>query len=140
MMRHHIGMSLRIDVMRIQKSVQSFFVVAGLMVAGLCMVASPALANDPPPPPKKGGKETAAPAPQPGLTGAKLLRCDPGFYPNGNNCKPARPGTYVAGGATFPSLCPAGTTSEAKARTVGECFPVGGAPAKPEPEKPKSGH
>ena len=124
--------------MRIKKSAHPLVLVAGLMIAGLCMAASPALANDPPP--KKGGKETATPAPQPGLTGAKLLRCDPGFYPNGNNCKPARPGTYVAGGATFPSLCPAGTTSEAKARTVGECFPVGGAPAKPEPEKPKSGH
>lgn len=124
--------------MRIKKSVHPLVLVAGLMGAGLSMAATPALANDPPP--KKGAKETAAPAPQPGLTGAKLLRCDPGFYPNGNNCKPARPGTYVAGGATFPSLCPSGTTSEAKARTVGECFPIGGAPAKPEPEKPKSGH
>jgi hypothetical protein len=109
------------------------------VLAILTALSSPALANDPPPPPKKGGKEEKV-APVPGLTGAKLLRCDPGFYPSGNNCKPARPGTYVAGGATYPSMCPNGTTSEAKARSVGECFPIGGAPAKPEPEKPKSGH
>ena len=31
---------------------------------------------------------------------------------------------YVPGGATFPVLCPKGTTSEAKSRSVGECVPV----------------
>jgi len=71
-------------------------------------------------PKKKDEKE----GPVPGLTGAKLLRCEPGFYPSGNACKPARPGTYVPGGATFPVLCPKGTTSEAKSRSVGECVSV----------------
>ena len=120
--------------MRIILTLRSF-----VLVAGLTLACAPAFASATPPPPKKGGTEEVAP-PAPGLTGAKLLRCDPGFYPNGNNCKPARPGTYVAGGAMYPSLCPNGTTSEAKARSMGECFPIGGAPAKPEPEKPKSGH
>ncbi len=126
--------------MRIIPSIRSFIPVLALPVLALILGCSSALASEsPPPPPKKGGKEEKS-IPAPGLTGAKLLRCDPGFYPSGNNCKPARPGTYVAGGATFPSLCPNGMTSEAKARSVGECFPLGGAPAKPEPEKPKSGH
>ena len=110
------------------------------LLCALTLASASAIASEsPPPPPKKGGKEEKV-VTQPGLTGAKLLRCDPGFYPSGNNCKPARPGTYVAGGATFPNMCPSGMTSEAKARSAGECFPIGGAPAKPEPEKPKSGH
>lgn len=121
--------------MRIYRPLRSLTLTCVLSLASVTAFAS----ESPPPPPKKGGKEEKT-VPQPGLTGAKLLRCDPGFYPSGNNCKPARPGTYVAGGATFPSMCPSGTTSEAKARSAGECFPIGGAPAKPEPEKPKSGH
>ena len=91
------------------------FVVVSL--SGFAMAS-----ETPPPPPKKKGDEKEAPVP--GLTGAKLLRCDPGFYPSGNACKPARPGTYVPGGATFPILCPPGMTSEAKSRSPGECFAI----------------
>ena len=83
----------------------------------LMLYAGTALASAPPPPAKKKDEKEG---PVPGLTGAKLLRCEPGFYPSGNACKPARPGTYVPGGATFPLLCPKGTTSEAKARSLGE--------------------
>ncbi|MCX7316252.1 MAG: hypothetical protein NTZ22_05360 [Hyphomicrobiales bacterium] len=88
----------------------------------LMLYAGTTMASAPPPPPAKKKDEKEGPVP--GLTGAKLLRCEPGFYPSGNACKPARPGTYVPGGATFPVLCPKGTTSEAKSRSVGECVPV----------------
>jgi hypothetical protein len=64
----------------------------------LMLYAGTTMASAPPPPPAKKKDENA--------------------------CKPARPGTYVPGGATFPVLCPKGTTSEAKSRSVGECVPV----------------
>ena len=88
----------------------------------LTLCAGTTMANETPPPPAKKKEEKEGPVP--GLTGAKLLRCDPGVYPSGTACKPARPGTYVPGGATFPTLCPKGTTSEAKSRSLGECVPV----------------
>lgn len=95
------------------------FLLCPVLILGLSGVA---MANEPPPAPPKKKKDDKE-EPVPGLTGAKLLRCDPGFFPSGNACKPARPGTYVPGGATFPILCPKGTTSEPKSRSAGECFP-----------------
>ena len=59
----------------------------------LMLYAGTTMASAPPPPPAKKKDEKEGPVP--GLTGAKLLRCEPGFYPSGNACKPARPGTYV---------------------------------------------
>jgi hypothetical protein len=72
----------------------------------------------------KKSKEEEKPPEMPGLTGAKILRCDAGYYGAGNSCKPARPGTYVVPGTNYPVVCPKGTTSPAASRSPGECQPI----------------
>ena len=86
----------------------------------LALTWSIAMAGEPPP--KKNDPNAPKPPPPSSLVGNSLPKCDMGYYPAGNICKPAPPGFYAGASATYPVACPAGQTSKSGARGRSECF------------------
>ena len=60
----------------------------------------------------------------PGLRGATMPHCSPGYYTAGYECKIGPPNHYVPVGAIYPILCPPGTVSKVGSQSKGQCTKV----------------
>ncbi len=83
---------------------------------------SPARQSDEASPIKKPKpKKPVLPPDGPGLRGATMPHCSPGFYTAGYECKISPPDHYVPVGAIYPVLCPPDTFTGPGAQSKGQC-------------------
>ena len=67
-------------------------------------------------------KKSVLPPDGPGLRGATMPHCSPGFYTAGYECKISPPDFYVPVGAIYPIRCPPETYTPAGAQSKGQCL------------------
>ncbi len=78
-------------------------------------------ADDTSPVKKPKPKKPALPPDGPGLRGATMPHCTPGYYTAGYECKISPPNHYVPVGAIYPILCPPDTYASPGAQSKGQC-------------------
>ena len=105
------------------KSRNIYKVIAALLVSSFVFSIQSCWAGE-----KDDKKSDGVDVKAPGLTSAKPIRCDAGYYLAGLRCRLASPGYYLAPGDKYPTICPKGFTSKAGANSLAKCFELGNEP------------